>query len=783
MMKRTRNKICILQEAETKKETTTIGEETILAILMLSGVLFALQDIGYSTNCLQTGLIVGILVILVRQISERWEKMAGRIRSILYILGIGCFVLTARWLTQGFLFMVSRTINLWNLRFGTEADMLSTTEMAGTGAVILWGLAALCLASFILSQLKKKNMGSLLLLGMLAFAFSTILGQSEMWATVLLLIPAILGLFMLYSYPGKHIGIRGGIILGMTCLLIVGICFMVSGYRSLGSIEEWKYKFSRTVEKIRYGEDSLPQGNLKNAAELLDGKVDRLEVTMESPQELYLRGYVGADYRGTYWATVPLESYQGDYDGMLGWLSQKGFEPVVQYGRYAQLTEQIAGNTSEHEQVQILNKGAYRKYLYLPTSAYGWSSGEAKARKDWQVQSHNFFGSSRYLFNMTEGAGTAEAVYPASWLENPSGEEADQYLDAEAVYHSFAEDNYMEVSDELEPTIREFFFSGEEDLSDVDFTELTTQIRKALRTETDYTDRPRNPSNGEDTIRWFLTDYKEGNALYYASAAVMAYRLAGYPARYVEGYHLPSNEAETLKEEGKDTAELTTKNAHAWAEVYMTGIGWLPVEVVPGMYVETYSNQVMEGRAAYQVNVSPGENGLGTDQGGSESVGSSEGRNDEDGKAEQHYVAGIFVLILYFVFGIYLLLELQRAMRLKIRKKRKLRRIAEGGVVSYYVEEVESLMKIAGVKIQKERTEENWDSMQQKLSGITREELRRAVELVQKEQFGGIELQAYEYRTLESLAHRIESKLYQSGTWFRKLLYRYVWVLKNRNEI
>lgn len=777
-MKRTRKKVCVLQEAETKKEKTEVGEETILAVLLSAGVLFALQDIGYSTKCLQTGLIVTILVILLRQITEHREKLAGKIRTILYVLGIGCFIITARWLTQGFLFTVSQMIYLCNLRFGTEAELFSTTEIAGTGAVILWGLAALCLASFILAQLKKKRMGSLLILGILAFAFSVILGQSEMWGAVLLLISAMLGLFMLYSYPGKNIGIRSGVILGVMCLMIVGICFLVSDYQKLGSIEEWKYKVSRTVEKLRYGEDSLPQGNLKSASVLLDGQDECLEVTMESPQELYLRGYVGADYQGSYWTTVASESYQGDYDGMLGWLTKNAFEPVIQYGEYAQLTEKITGNFSDYEQVQVKNTGAYRKYLYLPASATSWSSGEAKARKDWQVQSHNFLGSFHYLFNMMKGAGTADAVYPASWLENPSGEEENQYLDAEAVYHSFAEDNYMEVSEELKPVLQELFFPDEDAVSRMDFNEVTTQIRKVLRTETDYTDRPRNPSNGEDTIRWFLTDYKQGNAVYYASAAVMAYRLAGYPARYVEGYHLSADEAETLKNDGQSTAELTTKNAHAWVEVYMTGIGWLPVEVVPGMYVETYSNQLMEGKAAYQVNVSPGDNGINTDQGGSEGVGSGEGQSDKEQKVVRHYIAGGCVLVLYCCFGLYLLLEVQRTIRLKLRQKRKIKKIEESGAVSYYVEDVERLMKIAGIKDIKEQTKENWDIIQQKIPGTKREELKRAVDLVQKERFGGQTLKGYECRTLESLARRIESRLYQNGTWCRRVLYRYVWILR-----
>lgn len=777
-MKRTRKKVCILQEAEIKKEKTEAGSETILALLMLSGILFALQDIGYSTMCLAVGLTVGIIVILLRQLTETRENLAGKVRGTLYILGMVCFVLSVKLLVQGFLFMVSRVIYLWNLRFGTETELLSTAETAGMGTVILWGLASLWLASFILTQLKKKRMGSLLFLGIPAFAFSVILGQSKLWETVFLLIPAILGIFVLYSSPGKNIGIRSGVILGSICLLIAGICLFVSGYQKLEGIEKWKYKISRQAEKIRYGEDSLPQGNLWAASKLLDGKSDRLEITLNTPQELYLRGYVGADYQGNYWKTVSPESYRGDYDGMLKWLEKKAFEPVLQYSEYIQLTEKNSGNSTEHERVQIRNTGAYRKYLYLPAMASDWSSGNAKAKKDWQVQSQNFFGCFGYQFDMQQGAGTAEAVYPAGWLENPSGEEENQYLDAEAVYHSFAEDHYMKVNEELRPVLKKIFFPDEEKPEEMDFAELTAQIRKVLRTETEYTERPRNPSGDMDVIKWFLTDYKQGNAVYYASAAVMAYRLAGYPARYAEGYHLSADAAAALDESGQTTAKLTTKNAHAWAEIYVSGVGWLPVEVVPGMYVETYSNQLMEGRAAYQVNVSPGENGISTDQGGSENVGSGEIQRDEGKKQQAHYAAGILVIVLYFCLGIYLILEFQRAVRLKWKQRKKEQRIAEGDTVFYYVEEMERLLKVVGIKSYKERMEENWNLIQQKVPGTRREELKRAVELVQKECFGEQTLKEYEYHTLESLARRMETRIYQNGAWYRKMLYRYRWLLR-----
>ena len=40
----------------------------------------------------------------------------------------------------------------------------------------------------------------------------------------------------------------------------------------------------------------------------------------------------------------------------------------------------------------------------------------------------------------------------------------------------------------------------------------------------------------EDFVKYFLTESKEGYCTYFATAAVLMYRCAGIPARYVEGY-------------------------------------------------------------------------------------------------------------------------------------------------------------------------------------------------------------------------------------------------------
>ena len=59
----------------------------------------------------------------------------------------------------------------------------------------------------------------------------------------------------------------------------------------------------------------------------------------------------------------------------------------------------------------------------------------------------------------------------------------------------------------------------------------------------------------------------------------MMLRYYGIPARYVEGYRRPAT--------GARQTSLFTRNAHAWVEIYRYGMGWVPIDVTPGYYIET----------------------------------------------------------------------------------------------------------------------------------------------------------------------------------------------------
>ena len=76
-----------------------------------------------------------------------------------------------------------------------------------------------------------------------------------------------------------------------------------------------------------------------------------------------------------------------------------------------------------------------------------------------------------------------------------------------------------------------------------------------------------------DFVTSFLLYTKEGYCTYFASAMTVLCRMAGLPARYVEGYLAEPNEY--------GEALVTGLSAHAWTEVYFKGFGWLTFDATP----------------------------------------------------------------------------------------------------------------------------------------------------------------------------------------------------------
>lgn len=86
---------------------------------------------------------------------------------------------------------------------------------------------------------------------------------------------------------------------------------------------------------------------------------------------------------------------------------------------------------------------------------------------------------------------------------------------------------------------------------------------------------PPTPS-GEDAVGYFLFKSRKGYCSIFASSMVVMCRQAGIPARWVTGF----STGEYDKKDKKYHVRL--KDAHAWAELYFPGYGWIQFDPTPG---------------------------------------------------------------------------------------------------------------------------------------------------------------------------------------------------------
>ena len=85
---------------------------------------------------------------------------------------------------------------------------------------------------------------------------------------------------------------------------------------------------------------------------------------------------------------------------------------------------------------------------------------------------------------------------------------------------------------------------------------------------------PEDIDDAESFLDYFLLEKKEGYCSYFATAFVLLARAEGIPARYVEGFCVPVTSNKNMT--------VTSGMAHAWPEVYLEGVGWIPFEPTPG---------------------------------------------------------------------------------------------------------------------------------------------------------------------------------------------------------
>ena len=177
-------------------------------------------------------------------------------------------------------------------------------------------------------------------------------------------------------------------------------------------------------------------------------------------------------------------------------------------------------------------------------------------------------------------------------------------------YADFVYANYLDLPENLPARVPELANSVA--VSGNKFTKVD-QIRRFL-SNYDYTLTPGDVPSGHDFTDYFLFDSKRGYCTYFASAMCVMARAVGVPARYVEGY-VAKGAVSDIKQ------TVTNADAHAWAECYFEGVGWIILEATPPYY-QTSSAANPAGDSSANTDASSGasSSGMGSTPSGTSSA-------------------------------------------------------------------------------------------------------------------------------------------------------------------
>ncbi|WP_303789966.1 transglutaminase-like domain-containing protein [Ruminococcus flavefaciens] len=155
-------------------------------------------------------------------------------------------------------------------------------------------------------------------------------------------------------------------------------------------------------------------------------------------------------------------------------------------------------------------------------------------------------------------------------------------------YRDFVYQNYLDVPDTAEmEEVRQAYsdiIDREHGNTAHDVFSVLDDIRIRISATSTYSLEPGKLPSGKDFVNWFLLENHKGYCTSYASSGVLLARMAGIPARYATGYIISENDLKSGKK-NKDntlTVEVKDNRSHAWAEIYIEGLGWIPYEFTAG---------------------------------------------------------------------------------------------------------------------------------------------------------------------------------------------------------
>lgn len=157
-------------------------------------------------------------------------------------------------------------------------------------------------------------------------------------------------------------------------------------------------------------------------------------------------------------------------------------------------------------------------------------------------------------------------------LKNPIPEVTE--TDTERAYREFVYANYLRLPSDTKAAILKILEDEGLNAASTSVIGQVAWVERYVKNAATYNLKFKPYPEMVDTAIYFLTEAKEGVCRHYATAATVALRALGIPARYTVGF--------AADVQADVTTVVTGDKAHAWVEVYIDGLGWIAIDPTGG---------------------------------------------------------------------------------------------------------------------------------------------------------------------------------------------------------
>lgn len=537
---------CIVLVFTVIRLTGTDAGNELLIMLAVSAWLCIVYGILQKTNHISwfyIGVLVLVLLIIIvfRQYVVEGFRIFWNRASDAMVLGTG------------------HVLPEWELQFNVQQSTMCALIFAGFAACVISVLccALISFAPVILAVL----LPAVLTAGMTVFGV-------DGGFTGLLPVLCVSVMILMYSGWRKKGTASPVVVSWIVCAVIAGVLIFGMSLPAVQNMtEETKESVHSRIHEEKYETkySTLPEGDFSDYTELSKKSKQALAVTMEVPQQTYLRGFTGAEFTGDSWEALDKDALLKNKQ-LLYWLNLNAFDQNAQFdaaAAYADVSE---------SSVTVQNIGACSFYRYVPFSIGNGTWADAE-----NLNADGVYADGERNYTYSVSGGTPEDIMQViNYLQTSDDPAVLQYRKAESGYRQFIHSYYLQVPDEVKELLGEKWdeiadeYGGIENLTRQQAQDCALKFLSQCFTEDGTPEEMKLP-----------LEVAEGTTYQYATVASLTLRYFGIPARYAEGYVITDEMAS--KYESGDTISVDSNCAGAWVEIYQDGIGWIPMELTPGM--------------------------------------------------------------------------------------------------------------------------------------------------------------------------------------------------------